>query len=116
MFFRAQLMLIFSLFSCTCMTTDKFTKYIKCTKYFRRSKVAATIGVLDIAGFENFHINSFEQLCINFVNERLQNFMNDTVFKTEKAIYNEEEIPCEDVNFTNNMNIIELFTQVKTIF
>ena len=82
----------------------------------QRSKVAATIGVLDIAGFENLHINSFEQLCINFVNERLQNFMNDTVFKTEKAIYNEEEIPCEDVNFTNNMNIIELFTQKLGIF
>ena len=85
-------------------------------KIFRRSRIAATIGVLDIAGFENLHFNSFEQLCINFVNERLQNFMNDSVFKTEKAIYDEEGIPCEDVNFTNNMNIIELFTQVKIIF
>ncbi|XP_071156753.1 chitin synthase chs-2-like [Mytilus edulis] len=75
------------------------------------SRIAASIGVLDIAGFENLHNNSFEQLCINFVNERLQNFMNESVFKTEKAIYDEDGIPCQDVDFKNNMDIIVVFTK-----
>ncbi|CAC5419944.1 CHS1 [Mytilus coruscus] len=77
----------------------------------QRSRIAASIGVLDIAGFENLHVNSFEQLCINFVNERLQNFMNESVFRTEKAIYKEDGIPCQDVDFKNNKDIIEIFTK-----
>ncbi|CAC5369431.1 CHS1 [Mytilus coruscus] len=75
----------------------------------QRNKVAASIGILDIAGFENLHVNSFEQLCINFVNERLQNFMNDHVFRKERAIYRDEGISCDDIDFKNNENIIDTF-------
>ncbi|XP_063420548.1 myosin-IIIb-like [Mytilus trossulus] len=75
----------------------------------QRKKVAASIGILDIAGFENLHVNSFEQLCINFVNERLQNFMNDHVFRKERAIYRDEGIPCDDIEFKNNEGIIDTF-------
>ncbi|XP_076090328.1 chitin synthase chs-2-like [Mytilus galloprovincialis] len=75
----------------------------------QRKKVAASIGILDIAGFENFPVNSFGQLCINFVNERLQNFMNDHVFKNEKRLYRDEGIPLEDIDFKNNEDIIDTF-------
>ncbi|CAG2185863.1 MYO7A [Mytilus edulis] len=75
----------------------------------QRENVAASIGILDIAGFENFPVNSFGQLCINFVNERLQNFMNDHVFKNEKRLYRDEGIPLEDIDFKNNEDIIDTF-------
>lgn len=64
---------------------------------------------MDIAGFENLHTNSFEQMCINMVNERLQYFMNNVVLIQEKKIYESEEIPYEHGEFKDNMNIIQLF-------
>uniref|UniRef100_A0A8W8N3N0 Myosin motor domain-containing protein n=1 Tax=Magallana gigas TaxID=29159 RepID=A0A8W8N3N0_MAGGI len=74
----------------------------------KRTKVAE-IGILDIAGFENLQTNSFEQMCINMVNERLQYFMNNVVLIQEKKIYESEEIPFENVEFKDNMNIIQMF-------
>ena len=66
------------------------------------------IGVLDIYGFESFAKNSFEQLCINFANEKLQQHFNREVFVQEQQIYAREGIKCETVEFEDNQDCIDL--------
>ena len=66
------------------------------------------IGLLDVYGFEFFEVNSFEQLCINFANEKLQQFFLHTVFDTEAATYKEEGIPWTPIPYADNKEIINL--------
>jgi myosin-5 len=71
------------------------------------------IGILDIFGFEIFKHNSFEQLCINFTNEMLQQHFNNNTFKLEEEIYNNEGIKWDSIDFIDNQPMIELITKKR---
>ena len=66
------------------------------------------IGVLDIFGFENFDTNSFEQFCINFANENLQQFFVQHIFKMEQEEYNLEAINWQHIEFVDNQEALDL--------
>lgn len=82
---------------------------------FRGTKAQAqlntVIGVLDIYGFEIFDINSFEQFCINYCNEKLQQLFIELVLKQEQEEYNREGIEWTNVEYFNNQIICDLVEQ-----
>lgn len=72
-----------------------------------RNSYYATIGILDIFGFECFEKNSFEQLCINYANESLQMQFNNTVFELELSEYKREGIRF-NIAYTSNQESLDL--------
>ncbi|XP_043518708.1 myosin heavy chain, muscle isoform X8 [Frieseomelitta varia] len=81
---------------------DRLFKWLvkKCNETLdTKQKRQHFIGVLDIAGFEIFDFNGFEQLCINFTNEKLQQFFNHHMFVLEQEEYKKEGIDWEFIDF-----------------
>ncbi|XP_018568271.1 myosin heavy chain 95F isoform X2 [Anoplophora glabripennis] len=66
------------------------------------------IGVLDIAGFEFFTVNSFEQFCINYCNEKLQQFFNERILKHEQELYKREGLNVPEITYIDNQDCIDV--------
>ena len=71
------------------------------------------VGVLDIFGFEIFEVNSLEQLCINFANEKLQALFTKAVFLETIEAYKADGIDADAITYTDNATLIELFDAPK---
>lgn len=85
---------------------DKINKSIK-------SDYSNFIGILDIFGFEVFENNGFEQLSINYTNEKLQSIFNKFIFQLEQEEYVKEKIEWKDINYPDNLEIVNLFENKK---
>lgn len=82
-----------------------------------KAKQATTnsIGILDIYGFEIFEKNSFEQLCINYVNEKLQQIFIQLTLKTEQEEYAREKIQWTPIKYFDNKIVCDLIEQTRPV-
>ena len=78
-----------------------------------RGTIANNIGILDIYGFEIFERNSFEQLCINYVNEKLQQIFIQLTLKTEQEEYAREQIQWTPIKYFDNKVVCELIEEKR---
>lgn len=73
------------------------------------------IGLLDIFGFEIFDKNSFEQICINYTNERLQELFNNHIFRLEQAEYVKEGVEWKAIDFPDNLECLKVLDKLFTM-
>lgn len=80
-----------------------------------RQPATNTIGILDIYGFEIFEKNSFEQLCINYVNEKLQQIFIQLTLKAEQEEYQREQIKWTPIKYFDNKVVCDLIEQTRPV-
>ena len=80
----------------------------RCNRALTGERTGKVIGVLDIFGFEIFEVNSFEQLCINFCNEKLQQLFNIETFKEEEKLYTDEQIKFDHIHFVDSDPVLQM--------
>ncbi|BGP30876.1 class II myosin [Rhodotorula toruloides] len=78
-----------------------------------KTQSSTIIGVLDIYGFEIFDTNQFEQLCINYVNEKLQQIFIQLTLKTEQEEYVREQIKWTPIDYFNNKIVCDLIEEKR---
>lgn len=76
-------------------------------------EVKKSVGILDIYGFEIFEHNSFEQICINYVNEKLQQIFIQLTLKAEQDEYIEEKIQWTPIDYFNNKIVCDLIEEIR---
>lgn len=84
-----------------------------------QKRLNKVIGVLDIYGFEVFEVNSFEQFCINYCNEKLQQLFIELVLKQEQEEYRREGIEWTNIDYFNNQvssMLIEILGNKQMVF
>ena len=81
------------------------------TIFVQQKLKTKVIGLLDIYGFEVFDENSFEQFCINYANEKLQQHFNHHMFKLEQSEYAKEKIRWDHITYEDNKVTIDLIEQ-----
>ncbi|XP_054847259.1 unconventional myosin-Ig isoform X1 [Eublepharis macularius] len=92
-----------------CWIVARINKVIEVKNYDARIHGKNTvIGVLDIYGFEIFDTNSFEQFCINYCNEKLQQLFIELILRQEQAEYQREGIEWQHIEYFNNQIIVDL--------
>ncbi|KAI9355051.1 chitin synthase-domain-containing protein [Zopfochytrium polystomum] len=69
---------------------------------------ATFIGVIDLPGFQDYHVNKFDQFLFNYANERLQQFSVNRIFKERRDMYAEEGIPHSTVTYPSNVTPVQL--------
>uniref|UniRef100_W5LCV8 Unconventional myosin-VI n=1 Tax=Astyanax mexicanus TaxID=7994 RepID=W5LCV8_ASTMX len=89
----------------SCLFDHVVTRVNQCFPFETSSNF---IGVLDIAGFEYFEHNSYEQFCINYCNEKLQQFFNERILKEEQELYQKEGLGVNEVHYVDNQDCIDL--------
>ena len=74
------------------------------------------ISILDIFGFEVFESNGFEQLCINYTNEVLQQIFNEYIFRSEQLEYERENLNWKFIDYQHNDELIKIFSSNLSLF
>jgi len=80
----------------------------RCNKALTGDTSGKFVGVLDIFGFEIFDVNSFEQLCINYCNEKLQQLFNIETFQDEEKLYVDEGIKFDPIKFIDSDPVLQM--------
>jgi len=86
----------------------------KACKVEGEGQIKNSIGILDIFGFEIFKLNSFEQLCINYANEKLQQLFNNWTFKKEEDLYKAEGVKFDNVGYSDNQGVLDLIEKKRS--